>query len=44
MAYFPDTRIALIVGPIWSILIAFYYGKGFHWKETEKTAQKVQIN
>jgi len=31
MAYFPDTRIALIVGPIWFvILIAFYYGKGLH--------------
>ncbi|MBH5319627.1 amino acid permease [Paenibacillus sp. GSMTC-2017] len=31
MAYFPDTRVSLIVGPIWFvILIAFYYGKGFH--------------
>jgi amino acid transporter, AAT family len=31
MAYFPDTRIALIVGPLWlGILVAFYYGKGFH--------------
>jgi len=33
MAYFPDTRIALIVGPVWyGILIAFYYGKGMHRK------------
>jgi amino acid transporter, AAT family len=31
MAFFPDTRIALIVGPLWlGILTAFYYGKGFH--------------
>ena len=31
MAYFPDTRIALIVGPLWLVLLtAIYYGKGFH--------------
>ncbi|MFP3918967.1 amino acid permease [Lysinibacillus telephonicus] len=31
MAFFPDTRIALIVGPLWLvILVVFYYGKGFH--------------
>jgi amino acid transporter, AAT family len=31
MAYFPDTRIALIVGPFWLILLtAIYYAKGFH--------------
>jgi amino acid transporter, AAT family len=31
MAFFPDTRIALIVGPLWlGILVAFYYGKGYH--------------
>jgi amino acid transporter, AAT family len=31
MAYFPDTRIALIVGPLWLILLtAIYYAKGFH--------------
>ncbi len=30
LAYFPDTRIALIVGPLWLlILVAFYYGKGY---------------
>lgn len=34
MAYFPDTRIALVVGPIWYvILVAFYYGKGLHKKK-----------
>ncbi|SES19379.1 amino acid permease [Psychrobacillus sp. OK032] len=31
MAYFPETRIALIVGPIWIILLVIvYYNKGFH--------------
>ncbi|MFJ8066465.1 amino acid permease [Psychrobacillus sp. NPDC096426] len=31
MAYFPDTRIALMVGPIWIISLVFmYYNKGFH--------------
>lgn len=31
MAYFPDTRIALIVGPIWIIgLVFFYYKNGYH--------------
>ncbi|AKG33709.1 amino acid permease [Paenibacillus durus] len=31
MAYFPDTRFALIIGPIWyAILTAIYYGKGYH--------------
>jgi AAT family amino acid transporter len=40
MAYFPNTRIALIVGPIWyAILIAFYYGKGLH-KRNKSFAQE----
>lgn len=31
MAYFPDTRIALIVGPIWIIgLVVMFYKKGLH--------------
>ncbi len=31
MAYFPSTRIALIVGPIWIIgLVFFYYKNGYH--------------
>lgn len=31
MGYFKDTRIALIVGPLWILgLVAFYYGKGLH--------------
>lgn len=31
MAYAPDTRVAVIVGPLWFLLlICFYYGKGYH--------------
>ena len=31
MAYNPDTRIAVIIGPLWFIgLIIAYYAKGFH--------------
>jgi AAT family amino acid transporter len=34
MAFNPDTRIALYVGPFWIIfLVAFYYIKGFHKSE-----------
>ena len=33
MAYSPDTRIALIIGPLWLVfLTVYYYGKGFHKK------------
>jgi AAT family amino acid transporter len=33
MGYSPDTRVALIVGPIWLVtLVLFYYGKGLHKK------------
>lgn len=44
MAVFPDTRIALIVGPLWlGILTAFYYGKGYHkrGKQEQDQIQKV---
>lgn len=43
MAYFPDTRIALIVGPLWlGILVAAYYGTGLHkkGKKEENTIQE----
>lgn len=34
MAFFPDTRIALYVGPLWLVLlVVVYYGKGFHKKK-----------
>ncbi|WP_409291938.1 amino acid permease [Peribacillus sp. SCS-37] len=36
MAYFPDTRIALIVGPIWILLlVAFFFGKGLHRRKKD---------
>ncbi len=44
MAYFPETRIALIVGPVWLIiLVAFYYGKGFHKKNKVKSDVHKQV-
>ncbi|WP_191566053.1 amino acid permease [Metabacillus idriensis] len=40
MAIFPDTRIALIVGPAWILLlVAIYYGKGFHKKSNKSVSQ-----
>ena len=36
MAYFPDTRVALIVGPIWILGLVFsYYKNGFHKKKNQ---------
>lgn len=44
MVYFPDTRIAVIVGPIWyGILTAFYYGKGFHKSKKEKLPKHQEL-
>ncbi|MFD3448415.1 amino acid permease [Microbacteriaceae bacterium 4G12] len=43
MTYSPDTRIALIIGPIWLIaLAAFYYMKGFH-KEDKNTDSSPKV-
>ncbi len=43
MAYFPDTRIALVVGPVWyAILVAFYYAKGLHKKAAVQAAQETK--
>ena len=37
MAYFPDTRVAVIVGPIWIIGLVFsYYKNGFHKKSNQR--------
>lgn len=42
MAYSEDTRIALIVGPIWLItLVVMYYIKGFHKIDTPEPSSKV---
>ncbi len=31
MAFNAETRVAVIIGPVWfGILLAAYYGKGFH--------------
>lgn len=44
MAFFPDTRIALIVGPLWlGILTAFYYGKGYHKRGKLKQDRVEQV-
>jgi AAT family amino acid transporter len=40
MAYFPETRIALIVGPAWYlILVIFYFAKGLHKRPHGEAAQ-----
>jgi amino acid transporter, AAT family len=45
MVYFPDTRIAVIVGPLWyGILAVFYYGKGLHKTNEEKHPNKQLIS
>jgi amino acid transporter, AAT family len=41
MAYFPDTRVALIIGPIWYVILTtFYYVKGLH-KVPENNQQDI---
>ncbi|MDQ0198060.1 amino acid permease [Neobacillus ginsengisoli] len=40
MAYNSDTRIAVVIGPLWIVfLIAFYYAKGFHKRNTQNSAK-----
>lgn len=40
VAYSPDTRVAVIVGPIWFlILLAVYFAKSFH-KNNEAAASE----
>lgn len=44
MGYSPDTRIALIVGPLWIVLlVAVYYGKGLH-KLPTVTREQEEVN
>ncbi|MGG1244739.1 hypothetical protein BSBH6_02554 [Bacillus subtilis] len=41
MAYSPDTRVAVIIGPVWFlILLAVYYGKGFHKKNAAADSER----
>lgn len=42
MAFSPDTRIALYIGPLWLVLLtAFYYSKGFHKRYENSNIEKV---
>ncbi|ABO68730.1 MULTISPECIES: amino acid permease [Geobacillus] len=44
MAYFPDTRIALIVGPTWLLLLtAIYFIKGMHRREHREQEKKQAV-
>ncbi|MDQ1147247.1 AAT family amino acid transporter [Bacillus sp. SORGH_AS 510] len=44
MAYNPDTRIALVIGPLFLILlVAVYYLKGFHKKESLQPSSKKRV-
>jgi AAT family amino acid transporter len=44
MAYNPDTRIALVIGPLFLVfLVAVYYLKGFHKRGLNKTQIKKRI-
>ena len=38
MAYFPDTRVALIIGPLWLLLlIVLFYGLGLNTNRKQTT-------
>ncbi|MFZ7946419.1 MULTISPECIES: amino acid permease [Bacillaceae] len=44
MGYSPDTRIAVIIGPIFLLLlVAVYYLKGFHKREAEQPNKIKQV-
>ncbi|RBH35488.1 amino acid permease, partial [Pseudomonas sp. MWU13-2860] len=43
MAYFPDTRIALIIGPGWlAFLVVAYYLLGYNKRSAEEVARLAQ--
>jgi AAT family amino acid transporter len=45
MAYNPDTRIALVIGPLFLIfLVAIYYLKGFHKREEIETSVEERVS
>ncbi|WP_223593010.1 amino acid permease [Neobacillus bataviensis] len=45
MAYNPDTRIALVIGPLFLVfLVGVYYLKGFHKRDLNQTTSKKQIS
>jgi len=44
MAYNPDTRIAVVIGPLWFIgLIIAYYAKGFHKRSHSSAATEQKL-
>ncbi|MGG1677259.1 alanine permease AlaP [Neobacillus sp. NRS-1170] len=44
MAYNPDTRIALVIGPLFLIfLVGVYYLKGFHKRDLTQTTSKKRV-
>jgi amino acid transporter, AAT family len=44
MGYNTDTRIAVIVGPLWLLfLTAFYFAKGFHKRDREESTMKRKV-
>ncbi|AZU61133.1 alanine permease AlaP [Neobacillus mesonae] len=45
LAFSPDTRIALIIGPVWLLLlVGSYFGKGFHkWENKRISADKSKF-
>jgi len=45
MAYNPDTRIALVIGPLFLVfLVAIYYIKGFHKRDSIGTTAKKRVS
>ncbi|GHH98599.1 amino acid permease [Neobacillus kokaensis] len=45
MVFSEDTRIALIIGPLWLLLlVAFYYGKGFNKRDNKKISHQPKVS
>ncbi|WML57291.1 alanine permease AlaP [Neobacillus sp. PS2-9] len=45
MVYNPDTRIALVIGPLFLVfLVVVYYMKGFHKKESLQSSTKKRVS
>lgn len=45
MAFSPDTRIALVIGPLWLVILTiFYYGKGLHKRENETQVPSGKVS
>jgi AAT family amino acid transporter len=45
MAYNPDTRIALVIGPLFLVfLVAVYYLRGLHKREAIETKVEERVS